>query len=129
MADYVTVEEIGTLKRPLTAEEQERAEALIPIVCSSLRSEAMLVGKDLDFMIAMNPDLANVAKSVSADIVMRELMTSTNQEPMTQYSESALGYSMSGTFLSPGGGLFIKKEELRRLGIRRQRIGVIKLWG
>ena len=33
-----------------------------------------------------------------------------NNEPMTQMSESALGYSVSGTYLVPGGGLFIKNR-------------------
>ena len=32
----------------------------------------------------------------------------------------------SGSFLVPGGGLFIKKSELARLGLRRQRMGVIE---
>ena len=55
-------------------------------------------------------------------------MTSTDSEPMTQFSESALGYSASGTFLVPGGGLFIKSSELARLGLKRQKYGVIDLW-
>jgi hypothetical protein len=56
-------------------------------------------------------------------------MTSTDQEPMTQMSESALGYSFQGSFLVPGGGLFIKKSELARLGLKRQRYGVIDFYG
>ncbi|MFR4357424.1 MAG: Gp19/Gp15/Gp42 family protein, partial [Clostridia bacterium] len=36
------------------------------------------------------------------------------------------GYSYSGTYLVPGGGLFIKKTELARLGLRRQRYGVME---
>ncbi|MBT0881660.1 phage Gp19/Gp15/Gp42 family protein, partial [Campylobacter sp. 2018MI27] len=43
----------------------------------------------------------------------------------TQMTESALGYSYSGSFLVPGGGLFIKDTELKRLGLKRQRYGVI----
>ena len=68
-------------------------------------------------------------KSVTVDIVARVLMTSTNAEPMTQMSQSALGYTVSGTYLVPGGGLFIKKTELARLGLRRQRYGVIDFYG
>ena len=56
-------------------------------------------------------------------------MTPTDKEPMTQESQSALGYSWSGTFLSPGGGLFIKKDELKRLGLKRQKIGGRHLYG
>lgn len=126
MADYATVEDVIALKRELTPDEYTRVNSLIPIVCASLRYEADKRGKDLDAMITEKPDLAEVAKSVTVDVVMRELMTSTTQEPMTQYAQSALGYSVSGTFLVPGGGLFIKKTELQRLGIKRQRYGVIE---
>jgi hypothetical protein len=127
--EFATVQDIQNLWRPLTAAEQTRATSLIPVICSSLRTEAKKVGKDLDGMISADPDLAEVAKSVVVDVVARTLMTSTNQEPMTQYSESALGYSVSGSFLVPGGGLFIKKSELARLGLRRQRIGVMEIYG
>ena len=129
MADYASVQDIQTLWRPLNAAEQTRAAALIPVICSSLRQEAAKVHKDLDAMVAEDTDLAAVARSVTVDVVARTLMTSTNQEPMTQYSEAALGYSVSGSFLGPGGGLFIKKSELARLGLRRQRIGVIDFYG
>ena len=126
---YASLSDITTLWRVMTAEEEERAEALLPLVCASLRAEANKVGKDLDKMIQANEDLAEVAKSVTVDVVARTLMTATNQEPMTQMSQSALGYAMSGTFLVPGGGLFIKKSELARLGLRRQRYGVMTLYG
>lgn len=126
---YASLSDITTLWRGMSAEEEERAEALLPLVCASLRAEANKVGKDLDKMIQENEDLAEVAKSVTVDVVARTLMTATNQEPMTQMSQSALGYAMSGTFLVPGGGLFIKKSELARLGLRRQRYGVMTLYG
>ena len=128
MADYATVADLATLWRPLTQDEASRAEALIPLVCDSLRMEAKMRGKDLDDMIEAEPVLASVAKSVTVDVVARTLMTSTDSEPTTQFSEAALGYSVSGTYLVPGGGLFIKKSELSRLGLRRQRLGVIDLW-
>lgn len=128
MADFATVSDITTLWRPLTTAEADRAEALIPIVCDSLRMEAVKVGKDLDAMIEDQSLLASVAKSVTVDVVARVLMTSTNSEPTTQFSESALGYSVSGTYLVPGGGLFIKNSELARLGLKRQQRRVIDLW-
>lgn len=128
MSNFAEIEDIKTLWRPLRVDEEERAQALLPIVCDSLRYEAEKVGKDLDEMVEDSEALANVAKSVTVDVVARTLMTSTDQEPMTQSSESALGYSISGTFLVPGGGLFIKKSELSRLGLRKQRYGVMDLW-
>ena len=129
MADYATVQDVQDLWRTLSAAEQSRAEDLIPVICSSLRFEAQKVGKHLDVMVEEDPDLAEIAKSVTVDVVARTLMTSTNQEPVSQFSQSALGYTVSGTYLVPGGGLFIKKSELARLGLRRQRIGVIDFYG
>ena len=129
MANYATVQDVQTLWRELTAAEQVRAAALIPVICASLRQEAAKVHKDLDAMVEEDADLATVAKSVTVDVVARTLMTSTDQEPMTQYSEAALGYSVSGTYLVPGGGLFIKRSELARLGLKRQQMGVIEIYG
>lgn len=126
--DFATINDIITLWRPLSTEETTRATALLTIVSDSLRVEAEKVGKNLDQMVAESTAFASVAKSVTVDVVARTLMTSTNQEPVSQFSESAMGYSVSGTYLVPGGGLFIKKSELARLGLKRQRLGVIDLW-
>ena len=129
MAKYATVNDVIALFRALTPEEQTRVTSLLPIVEDELRQRAHDVGKDLDDMIDNGDVLPNVVKSVVVDVVARALMTPTNDAPMSQYSESALGYTVSGTFLVPGGGLFVKKSELERLGLRRQRIGVIELYG
>lgn len=121
----VTVADIELLYRPLSPSEKERAEALLPVVYSTLKSEADRVGKDLELMMIEKDFFADVLKSVMVDIIARALMTPTNETPMTQMSQSAGGYSFSGTYLVPGGGLFIKKSELARLGFRRQRIRMV----
>lgn len=127
MSEFATIEDIESLWRVMSNEERERAEALLPVISDSLRQEAKNVGKDLDQMIESGKILPSVVKSVVVDVVARTLMTSTNAEPMIQSSQSAMGYSFSGTYLVPGGGLFIKKSELARLGLRKQRIGVIEM--
>lgn len=129
MGNFATVDDLTTLWRTMNPDELQRAEALLKIVSASLRNEAKKVGKDLDAMVKVDPDLAEVAKSVSVDVVARTLMTSTDQEPLTQFSQAAGGYSVSGSFLVPGGGLFIKKTELARLGLRRQRFGGVDIYG
>lgn len=129
MESFATIQDITSLFRKLTPDETEKATALLPIVSDSIRQEAKKVGKDIDKMLENKEVFENVVKSVTVDVVARALMTSTNSEPMTQVSQSALGYAMSGTYLVPGGGLFIKKSELARLGLRRQRVGVIELYG
>lgn len=127
--DFASIQDITGLFRELTPAETKKAEALLPIVSDSIRMEAQKVGKDIEEMLESKELLENVLKSVTVDVVARALMTSTNSEPMTQMSQSALGYSVSGSFLVPGGGLFIKKSELARLGLKRQRYGVIDFYG
>ena len=129
MSNYATLDDINKMWRKLLPNEQERAEALLPIVCDTLRHEASLTGKDLDKMIEASPTLGNIAKSVTVDVISRMLLSSTTNEPMTQFSQSAMGYTTSGTYLVPGGGLFIKDAELSRLGLKRQRLGVIDIYG
>ena len=129
MIPFVTIDDVILLFRDLTVDETKKATFLLTVVSDCLRQEAKKVGKNLDQMIENGDVYENVVKSVCVDIIARNLMTSTNSEPMEQMSQSALGYSVSGTFLVPRGGLFIKKSELARLGLRRQRIGVIDIYG
>jgi hypothetical protein len=129
MSSFAKISDVETLWRYLKQDETDRTSFLLDVVSDSLRVEAEKVGKDLDAMVLNSAAYNNVVKSVTVDIVARTLMTSTDQEPMTQFNQSALGYSASGSFLVPGGGLFIKKSELARLGLRRQRYGVMNLYG
>lgn len=128
-ATFATVNDLTTLWRSMSVEEQIRAQALLEVVSASLRLEAHRVGKDLDKMVAEDCSLKMVAKSVTVDVVARTLMTSTDQEPVTQLSQTAGPYSTTAQFLVPGGGLFIKRSELARLGLRRQRYGVMDIYG
>lgn len=129
MSSFASVDDLTQLWRTMTNAEQTRATALLEIVSESLRVEAKKVGKDLDKLVENDSGMAAVAKSVTVDVVARTLMTSTDQEPMTQFTQAAGGYSVSGSFLVPGGGLFIKRSELARLGLRRQRYGGVDLYG
>jgi len=125
---FASADDLSALWRPLTTEERGRAERLLPLVSDSLREEALRVGVNLDKQARERPSFASVLKSVTVDVAARALMTPSNEAPLTQVSQSALGYSVTGTYLVPGGGLFIKKSELARLGLRKQRIGVIEFY-
>ena len=129
MADYATVNDVISLYRALTPEEQAKAEALIPVISDRLRQYAKNTGRDLDQMIEAGDVLESVVKSVTVDVVARTLQTPTEGAPMSQFSEAAMGYSVSGTFLVPGGGVFIKNTELKALGLRRPRYGTIDFYG
>lgn len=124
MNDFATIDDVKVLWRELTDDESAKVTELIPIVCNYLRYEAEKVGKNLDEMIANNPALSDIAKSVTVSVVKRYINdNSQDAVSMSQMSRAAGGYSISGTFLVAGGGLFIKRNELASLGLRRQRIG------
>ena len=126
---FATTNDLSNIWRKLKEDEIPRAEKLLDLVSDSLRMEADKVGKDLDEMIKAKPYFSNVVKSVTVDVVARTLMTSTDSEPLSQESQSALGYTWSGTYLVPGGGLFIKNSELARLGLKGQRRRAVDMCG
>ena len=127
---FATVTDITTLWRPLTASETTRAEALLPLVSDEIRVIAHSVGKDIDAMIAASEPYASVVKVVTVDVVSRILRQSTEGDAMTQESQSALGYSWSGTYAVPGGGIAnaIMKNDLKKLGLLLQNYDSIYLW-
>lgn len=113
-----------------TTAEQGRISTLLPLLSDTLREEARKVGKDLDDMAYGDEVYTNTLKLVTCDIVIRAMRQTSTGEPMAQESQSALGYTWSGTYAIPGGGIAqaIMKNDLKRLGLRRQRMGVIDLW-
>lgn len=130
MSSFATLADVTLLSgRTFTSAEQERIVALLPLVSDALRYEAVKVGKDLDEMMSDSSSYASVVKLVTVDVVMRAFNQSNNSEPMSQMSQSALGYTISGTYAIPGGGIAnsIMKNDLKRLGLRRQTMGVINL--
>lgn len=131
MTNLASVNDVNTIWKHLSNAEQEQVEALLPIVSDSLRQEAKRVGKDLDKMIANGEILPNVVKSVVVDIISRYLdqLSSDNASTLSQESQSALGYSWSGTYVNTGGGMSILKKDLKRLGLTRQRFGMVDLYG
>ena len=127
---FATVEDISTLWRPLTADEQTRAAALLPLISDALRNEAVKVGKNLDEMVQDDETYANVVKLVTVDVTVRVLRQNTSGDAMTQETQAAGGYSWSGTYAVPGGGIAnaILYNDLKRLGLQRQQYGSIFLW-
>lgn len=122
---YATIDDVQTLFRPLSADEITKATALLPIVSDELRYRAVLVGRDLDAMIEATPLLASVAKEVTVSVISRILRQNLTGDALTQEAQSGLGYSWSGTYAVPGGGIgnAILPSDLKRLGLKRQRYG------
>lgn len=127
---FATVQDIMDLWRPLTADEQTRAGNLLPLVSDTLRNEAKKVGKNLDTLVTEDETYSSVVRLVTVDVVARVLRQTTTGDAMTQESQSAGGYSWSGTYAVPGGGIAnaILYSDLKRLGLLNQQIGSVRLW-
>lgn len=129
MYNFASLSDVNNLFRTLTTDEETKAGKLLGVVSNRLRVIAMSKGKDLDAMAEEDYAYAETLKSVVVDVVGRALMTPTSGAPMSQFSESGMGYVQSGTYLVPGGGVFIKDAELKALGLKRQRVGYIDMLG
>jgi hypothetical protein len=129
-AVYATVEDVNLIGRKLTADEQDKAAQLLPIASAKLRTAAAKYGKSLDGMIHENEDLVLVVKETVIKAVLRALDSSADSNPpAVQSSQSALGYSLSMTYLNSGQSLYFLKNELKELGLLRQRFGALEVFG
>lgn len=131
MADYATLSDVIDITgNTYTAAEQDRIETLIPLISALIRNEGHKVDMDIDAMVAADGDYADVVKLVTVDVTVRVMRQSSTGEPMSQESQGALGYTWSGTYAVPGGGvtMSLMNNELKRLGIRRQKYGVMETW-
>ena len=128
-AVYATVEDITRLGRKLTAEEQDKAAELLPVASSKLRLAAKKRGRDLDMMIFDDPDVGQAAREITVKAVIRAIDSSADSTPpAVQASQAALGYSVSMTYLNSGQALYFLKNELKELGIMRQRYGTLEVY-
>lgn len=127
---FATVNDIQTLWRPLTAEEQTRAEALLPLVSDEIRILGKNVNIDVDEKIANDSTYGSVVKIVTVDVVSRILRQNLNGDAMTQESQSGLGYSWSGSYAVPGGGIAnaIMINDQKKLGFLKQQMGSEFIW-
>jgi hypothetical protein len=71
--------------------------------------------------------LAEVARAVVCDVVMRELNTPGTQLPATSYSEGAGGVTQSYTLPNSSGAIKLWPSDLKALGLKRQKIDSLNL--
>ena len=113
----------------LNNEQQKRLLVLIELASSLLREEANKRKINLSTVINSSDDKANVAKMVVLACVHRVMSKDDEQDmPIEQFSQSALGYTFSGTYVNPGDDLYYLKNELKRMGIIKQRYGAMEIY-
>lgn len=128
-AVYATPEDVITLGRAVTIAEAEKVPQLLEIASALLRSECSKRGYDLDQMIVDDPDKGLIAKILTVNAVVRSLNASSDSSPAaTQGSQSALGYSVSYTYLNAGQDMYFLRNELKELGIMRQRCRAMEVY-
>ena len=131
MASFATVADVLEITgKDYTGAEMNRIETLLELISDTLRVYATNIGKDLDKMADASTAYANVLKLTTVDIVIRATRQSFDGDPLPQESQSAIGYTWSGTYAIPGGGIAgaIMKNDLKRLGLRRQQFGTIEFY-
>lgn len=127
---YASQEDITALGKKLTAEQQSAAEMLIDAASAKLRIIAKKYGKDIDAMIANDDDYGLVVKNTVVQAVARALSCISDSSPaITQGSQSAMGYSVSMTYLNAGQSLYYLRNELKDLGLLRQTWGAVEVYG
>ena len=62
------------------AEQQERVEAILPLVSDLIRNEGAKAGKNVDALIAADSAYESVVKLVTCDVVARVMRQSTTSE-------------------------------------------------
>mgnify|MGYP003604781177 FL=1 len=130
-ANYATVSDIIAIGKNLTAEEQTSAETLIQTASSKIRIIARKYGIDIDKNISdttTGDDLSVAVKNAVVQSVIRAIdsLLSTSSA-VSQNSETNGAYNISMTYLNAGQSLYFLNNELKDLGIIRQRYGAIDL--
>lgn len=128
MTNYATVQDIMDSGRQLSADEMTIAENKISEASAMIRLKAKAIGKDFNLLISEDDDLKAVAKSVVVSTVIRYLNDSKTEPAMSQFSQSAGGYSISGTYAAAGARVSIWDSEWKLLGLKRQRFGVLEMY-
>lgn len=120
MAAYATLEDYEA--RYGETDQPERVKVL-------LEDASALIDSQPGFTL-LPDDLTQAAnlKRVTCSIAHRS-MTSGDLDGVTQYQQSAVGYSAQLTYANPSGDLYITSQEKRSLGIGAGRIGQTDPYG
>ena len=130
-AVYATVTDIQALK-PLSAQEQEQAGVLLQYASDRLRVIGTKYGVNIDGQIAEDPDYGSAVKFTVINTVINalgRLSVSAGESAASQATQSGLGYSMTLTYSNAGSVLWFGKNDLKDLGLLRQRYGALDLYG
>lgn len=114
--------------RTMSSDELTKAQILIDDYEAYLHLFAEDKGINLDEKLE-DTNYQRVFKAVVCDCVANEMVSLIEAPAMSQMSQSGLGYSVSGTYLNPSGGLFIRNNQLKTLGLMKQKGRSVSIYG
>lgn len=126
MEAYATVDELQSRWRALSDVEAKRASTLLmdaSVIIATMCSQSSVEIDPADEL------QAHTLQSITCEMVKRAMLSPVDQAPLSQFSQTAGGYSESGTYVNPTGDLYMTSNEKRRLGIGRQRMFSIRPTG
>lgn len=130
-AVYATVADIQQL-RPLSEQEQQQAGVLLQYASDRLRVIGTKYGVNIDEQISDDPDYGSAVKFTVINTVINalgRLSVSAGESAASQATQSGLGYSMTLTYANAGSVLWFGKNDLKDLGLLRQKYGALDLYG
>lgn len=128
MTSYATIDDVIALRGAVSAEAATRLPKILEICSAELRLIAKNHGLNLDEMVE-DEDLAMAVKKGVCDASVNYYNATESNDPiMTQFSQSAGGYSISGTLANAGGAFYFPKKFLRDIGLAAQKVGVIEVF-
>lgn len=130
-ACYATVEDIQAL-RPLSEQEQQQAGVLLQYASDRLRVIGSKYGCNIDALVSGDDSYASAVKITVINTVLNalgRLSVSAGESAASQATQSGLGYSMTLTYANAGSVLWFGKNDLKDLGLLRQKYGALDLYG
>ena len=128
MNSYATTDDVIAYRGALSPQTLERMAVILPSCSAELRLVAKRMGKNLDEMV-QDEDIALAVKKGVIDASVNYFNATESNEPiMTQFSQAAGGYSVSGTLGNPGGAFYFPKKFLRDIGLANQKVGTIEVF-
>lgn len=125
MEAYATVSDLEKRWKALSDLDRPRAEVLLTDASVMVAKVCADSGVTID---ESNELQALTLTSVVCEMVKRAMQAPVDA-PVTQFSQTAGPFTESGTYANPHGDLFFKDSELKRLGVKRQRMFSIRPTG
>lgn len=126
---YADTTDVISYRGPQPASVLEVLDAHLEGCSARLRLFARNSGVDLDELYTEDEDLQIVITERVVDSVISKIASNKGDDPLlSQFSQAAGGYSISGTFVNIGGDYYFPKAFLRDIGITRQKISTFEVF-